>query len=215
MDDRGDSLLAFIESQTSRNPDLIMEMEKEALEEGIPIIRPMTQSLIKFLLEMKKPQKILEVGTGTGFSASLMHVFAPEAGITTIERDEARIRRAKENFAKLSGKPITLLEGDAADILKELPAGYDLIFMDAAKGQYIHFYDEVKRLLLPGAVLISDNIFKEGEIPASRFAVKRRNRTIHKRMREYLERLTRDPELVTILLQEGDGAALSVRKEQE
>ena len=107
---------------------------------------------------------------------------------------------------------ITLLEGDAAELLKGLQGPYDFIFMDAAKGQYIHFLPEILRLMPKGGLLVSDNVFKEGEILESRFAVKRRDRTIHKRMREYLQALSDNPELQTLLLEEGDGAALCIRK---
>ena len=102
---------------------------------------------------------------------------------------------------------------DAVNIMSSAEGRkYDLIFMDAAKGQYIHFLPEILRLMQKGGLLVSDNVFKEGEILESRFAVKRRDRTIHKRMREYLQALSDNPELQTLLLEEGDGAALCIRK---
>ena len=149
--------------------------------------------------------------------------YAPEGTeLTTIERDPERIEKARRHFALIDEDPaampgrhsaqITLLEGDAAEILKGLKGPYDFIFMDAAKGQYIHFLPEILRLMQKGGLLVSDNVFKEGEILESRFAVKRRDRTIHKRMREYLQALSDNPELQTLLLEEGDGAALCIRK---
>lgn len=211
--EKEERILTFIESMSAGNTVLLNEMEKKALAEGIPIIRPQTQSLIRFLLAAERPMRILEVGTATGFSACLMHIYAPEgAKIVTIERDQERAKRARENFA-LAGAAddITLLEGDAAEILGTLKGRFDFIFMDAAKGQYIHFLPEVLRLLELQGILLTDNIFKGGEILSSRFAVKRRDRTIHSRMREYLEALRNNEELQTLLLQEGDGAAVSVR----
>lgn len=206
-------ILTFIESMDAGSTPFLRQLEQEALRAGIPIIRTQTQSLIQFLLEVRHPHRILEVGTATGFSALYMREFAgPDAQITTIELDEGRAMEARQHFAEAGADNIESLIGDAGTILPTLTGTYDLIFMDAAKGQYIHFLPEVKRLLAEGGILLSDNIFKEGEILESRFAVKRRNRTIHKRMREYLHALRTDSDLQTLLLQEGDGAALSVRK---
>ena len=165
------------------------------------------------MMAMVKPKSILEVGTAIGFSALLMSEYAPsDCRITTIEKYEKRIPLARENFAKAGrADRITLIEGDAADVLPTLAGPYDLIFMDAAKGQYIHFMPEVLRLLTPGGLLVSDNVLQDGDVMESRFAVTRRNRTIHTRMREYLYELTHHPELTTTVLSVGDGVALSVK----
>lgn len=213
-------ILTFMESMGGSNTPFLQEREKEALAEGIPIIRVQTQGLIRFLLELCHPKNILEVGAATGFSSLFLRTYADkEARITTIERDPERAKEAKlhyqqakeaEVFAGTDG--ITLLEGDAAKLLPTLEGPVDFLFMDAAKGQYGAFLPEVLRLLAPGGVLLSDNIFQDGEILESRFAVRRRDRTIHRRMRDYLYQLTHDERLQTLLLQEGDGAALSVRK---
>ena len=206
-------MVAFINSFDKGNTPFLNQLEQEAKADGVPIIRPQTQRLLRFLLAVKKPMRILEVGTAVGFSALLMSEYAPKGShITTIEKYEKRIIAAKKNF-KAAGKEesITLLEGDAADILKTLDGFYDLIFMDAAKGQYIHFLQDVMRLLSDGGLLISDNVLQDGDILESRFAVTRRNRTIHSRMREYLYELTHREELETVILQAGDGVALSVK----
>ena len=206
-------MVAFINSFDKGNPPYLNELEKYARETDVPIIRTQMQGLLKFLLAFLKPESILEVGTAIGFSALLMSEYAPEnCHITTIEKYEKRIPLAKENFTK-AGKAdrITLLEGDAADILKELEGSYDLIFMDAAKGQYLHFLPDILRLLRPGGLLVSDNVLQDGDIIESRFAVTRRNRTIHARMREYLYELTHHPMLETCILPVGDGATLSVK----
>ena len=179
---------AFIDSLDAGNTPFLNEIEREAKETNVPIIRTQMQSLIKFLLAMHQPKTILEVGCAIGFSALLMSEYAPaECKITTIEKYEKRIPIARENF-KRAGKEdaITLLEGDATDILKNLQGNYDLIFMDAAKGQYIHFLPDILRLMPAGGILLSDNVLQDGDIVESRFAVTRRNRTIHSRMREYL-----------------------------
>lgn len=177
----------------------------------VPIIRKEMQSFLKVLLLIKKPVRILEVGTAVGFSAILMSEYMPENGhITTIEKYEKRIPIARENFRR-AGKEncITLLEGDALELMKELSGPYDLIFMDAAKGQYINYMPEAIRLLSEEGVLVSDNVLQDGDIIESRFAVERRNRTIHSRMREYLYELKHDERLETAIIPLGDGVAIS------
>lgn len=209
-------MIAFIQSLDKGNTPFLNDLEEEAIRTDVPIIRPAMQSLMRFLLQLHRPLRILEVGTAIGFSAILMAEYSEkEAHITTIEKYEKRIPLAKANFAASGyADKITLLEGDAADILKELTEPYDMIFMDAAKGQYIHFMPDVLRLLKPGGLLVSDNVMQDGEIIESRFAVTRRNRTIHARMREYLFALTHDDALETVVLPVGDGVTLSVKKEK-
>ncbi len=208
-------IATFINSFQSGNTPFLNELEKYALETNVPIIRPQMQSFMKMLLTLVKPKKILEVGTAIGFSALLMSEYAPsDCRITTIEKYEKRIPIAKENFIKAKKeKNITLLEGDAAEILKELDDEYDLIFMDAAKGQYINFLPDILRLLKTGGVLLSDNVLQDGTVMESRFAVDRRDRTIHSRMREYLYELTHNDLLQTDILTLGDGITVSVKKE--
>ena len=206
---------AFIDSLDTGNTPFLNEIEREAKETNVPIIRTQMQSLMKFLLAMHKPESILEVGCAIGFSALLMSEYAP-AGckITTIEKYEKRIPIARENFKRAGREDsITLLEGDAADILKELTGTYDLIFMDAAKGQYIHFLPDILRLMPEGGLLVSDNVLQDGDIIESRFVVTRRNRTIHSRMRDYLYELKHHPQLETVILPVGDGVTLSVKKQ--
>ena len=206
-------MAAFIQSFDSGNTPFLEKLEQEALADNVPIIRGDTQKFLKLLLVMKRPVRILEVGCAVGFSALLMSEYAPaECRITTIEKYEKRIPVARENF-KRAGKEdvITLLEGDAMEILKELHGTYDFIFMDAAKGQYIHFFPEVYRLLAKDGILVSDNVLQDGEVLERRFAVTRRNRTIHSRMREYLYTLTHHEGLQTSILPVGDGVTVSVK----
>lgn len=205
----------YINSLNTGNTAFLEELEQAALETGVPVIRREMQSFIKTLLAMKKPKRILEVGTAIGFSTLLMCEYGPsDLKITTIENYEKRIPIAKENFKKAGREEqITLLEGDAGEILKALSETYDFIFMDAAKGQYINWLPDVLRLMEKGSVLVSDNVLQEGDIIESRYLVERRNRTIYKRMREYLYELTHNPILVTSVLPVGDGAAVSIRQE--
>lgn len=205
--------VAFINSLDSGNTPFLNEIEKEAKETNVPIIRTEMQSFIKLLLAVKKPESVLEIGCAIGFSTLLMSEYAPEGcRITTIEKYEKRIPVAKENF-KRAGKEdrITLLEGDAQDWLKKLDGTYDFIFMDAAKGQYIHFLPDILRLMKEGSLLLSDNVLQDGDIIQSRYAVTRRNRTIHTRMRDYLYELKHHPQLRTAILPVGDGITLSVK----
>ena len=209
-----ESLVPYSNSLDTGNTAMLDQIEREATADYVPIIRKEMQSFLKFLLAMKKPARILEVGTAVGFSAILMAEYDPvPCQITTIENYEKRIPIARENF-KRAGKEaqIALLEGDAAEVLKTLEGPYDFIFMDAAKGQYIHFLPEILRLLARDGVLVSDNVLQDGDVIESRFAVTRRNRTIHKRMREYLYTLTHSEELVTAVLPVGDGITLSTRR---
>ncbi len=206
-------LITYINSLNIGNPPLLEEIEAEAQRTFVPVIRKETQQLLKLLLTMNCPKRILEVGTAIGFSTLLMEYFNPApCRITTIENYEKRIPIAKANFLR-AGKEnvIELLEGDAGQILKELTDSYDFIFMDAAKGQYINFLPEVMRLLGSRGVLVSDNVLQDGDIIESRFAVTRRNRTIHKRMREYLYELPHSDYLTTTVLPVGDGVTVSVK----
>lgn len=207
-------LVTYINSLETGNTEILDEIEREALRSDVPIIRKEIQTFLKVFLAMKRPARILEVGTAVGFSAILMAEYNPGAcEIITIENYEKRIPIARENF-KRAGKEsvITLLTGDAKEVLPTIEEPFDFIFMDAAKGQYIHFLPEVLRLLKSGGTLISDNVLQDGDIIQSRFAVTRRNRTIHKRMREYLYTLTHHEELTTAVLPIGDGITVSVKK---
>lgn len=204
----------YINSLDMGNTPFLEDLEQRAHASRVPIIRREMQSFIKVLLEIHKPKRILEVGTAVGFSTLLMCEYGPsDLEITTIENYEKRIPVAKENF-RVAGreKQITLLEGDAGEVLKKLDGTFDLIFMDAAKGQYIHWLPDVLRLMHPGSILLSDNVLQEGDLIESHYLVERRNRTIYKRMREYLYELKHDPQLLTTILPLGDGAAVSVKR---
>lgn len=210
-------LLTYLNSLDSGNGALLDQIEQEALADDVPIVRKDMQRFLKFLLAVKKPQRILEVGCAVGFSARLMAQWNPvDAAVTTIENWKPRIPVARANFRRAGREEqITLLEGDAGEILPRLCAEgrqFDWIFMDAAKGQYPVLLGPAVELLADDGVLVSDNVLFDGEIIESRFAVTRRNRTIHKRMRDYLYTLTHHDRLTTTVLPVGDGAAVSVKK---
>lgn len=208
-------IVDYIRSLETRNSEILEMIEQEALKERVPIIRKEMQSFLKVLLLLKRPERILEIGAAVGFSALLMSEHAGNGcRIDTIENYEKRIQKAEENI-KRAGKEeqIHLLKGDAMEILKTLEEPYDMIFVDAAKAQYIAYFPEVMRLLNKDGMLISDNVLQDGGIMESRFAVERRDRTIHSRMREYLYLLKHDERLETAVVPIGDGASVSVKKE--
>lgn len=207
----------FLELFREEPPVYIQELERRAREDGVPVIRRGTRDVLRYLLRVKKPKQILEVGTAVAYSALFMKEYMPaDAAITTIEKVEMRLREARRNLAEFDteGK-ICLMEGDAADVLHELAEQkrqFDFIFMDAAKGQYLSFLPDILDLLAQDGTLVSDNILHEGDVLQSRYAVTRRDRTIHGRMREYLEVLTHHEKLETICLPIGDGITISTGK---
>lgn len=209
-----DRIRDYLHSLESSQGVLLDTIEKEALEAYVPIIKRETASLLRTMVAALKPARILEIGTAVGYSALLMCQAMPrECHITTIEKYGKRIPVARRNF-KMAGEEgrITLLEGDADEILKELEGrNFDLVFMDAAKGQYLHWLPLLLKVMPVGAVLISDNVLQDGDIVESRFAVQRRNRTIHSRMREYLHTLKHMEELETAVIPIGDGVTISTR----
>ena len=213
-------LTTYIDSLSWQIPEYLKEVERKALQNEVPIIRRSMQSLLCFLLRTRKPGAVLEIGTAVGFSGMLMsECIGENAVIDTIEKVPMRLAEARKNFRKYNKEDrICLHEGDAAKVLQDLVCDgrkYDFIFMDAAKGQYLHFLPSVLALLMEGGMLVTDNVLHDGDIIQSRFAVTRRDRTIHGRMREYLYTLTHSEELDTVILPVGDGAALSVRCNQE
>ncbi len=204
----------YMDSLCDDMPGYLRDIEEAALNEGIPIIRANVRRMLRLILNLKSPRNVLEIGTGAGFSAIYMRQYgAPDMHITTIEKDERRFDMIKENIERAgAAECIKFTPGDAGKVLPDLTDSYDFIFMDAAKGQYINFLPDVKRVLAKGGVLFSDNVLREGDILESRYALERRNRTIHKRMREYMRAITGDKELDTQVFPIDDGMAVSVKR---
>jgi predicted O-methyltransferase YrrM len=206
-----DRIISYIHSLEKSNTPLLEEMEKYAKEHNVPIIRKEVESFLRVMINIKKPKRILEIGSAIGYSAILMsECIDKDAKIITIENYEKRIDIAKANFANAEDK-ITLIEGDALIEIPKLNEKFDFVFMDAAKGQYINFLPEVMKVMKKDGVLISDNIFQEGDLIESRYAVTRRDRTIHHRMRDFLYTVKNMPELETTLIPLGDGLTMSVK----
>lgn len=217
-DERVRSYLASIEPGLS---DELRSLEDDALNRNVPIIKKETQALLRFLLRERKPSSILEIGAAVGFSARFFdEMLDGKVTIHTIEKVPARIRDAAKNFE--AHENITLIEGDAIDVLRELAngqdngchvdvpeGGYDLIFLDAAKAQYMSYLPFILKLLSKDGLFVTDNILQEGTLAGSKFAVERRDRTIHMRMREFVFELTHNEELNSVLLPVGDGVMLT------
>lgn len=210
-------ITAYINTLEQELPVHLYELEKTALQEGVPIIRKETQTFLRFLLASGKPQRILEIGTAVGFSAIFMSEYMPEGStITTIEKVEMRLVKARSNIASAPKRDkITLLEGDALVLLKKLASQkenfFDFIFLDAAKAQYMNFLPEIMKLLTTGGLLVTDNVLQDGSVAESRYGITRRDRTIHTRMREYLYTITHMEQLETAVLPLGDGVTVSTR----
>lgn len=208
----------YIDSLSPDLPEYLLQLERRALEEEVPVIRKSMQNYLRFFLERERPETILEVGAAVGFSALLMREYT-DASITTIEKVPGRIQEAQKNFAKYdSDGRITLMPMDADQafsLLAQEGKQFDCIFMDAAKGQYLCWLPCLMRLLSDEGVLISDNVLQDGDIMQSRYAVVRRDRTIHGRMRRYLYTLMHTEGLKTAVLPVGDGITVSYITDRE
>lgn len=203
----------YIRRTLKPNEGLIKDLEQFAHQNHVPIIHPEAASLLKVVGNILRPARILEVGTAIGYSAILMSTFLTDNGkIDTIERYELMIDRARANI-KLAGleSVINVIAGDATDVLKCLDKKYDMIFLDAAKGQYPEFLPDCLRMLKKGGLLVSDNVLYKGMV-ANEDLVVRRKKTIVKRMRDYLDEICSNEMLETSILPLGDGVALSYKK---
>lgn len=203
----------YIRRTLKSNTDLIKEMEDYAKEYDVPIIHKEVAELIRILLEMSKPKKILELGCAIGYSSIFFTtVLDGKVEITTTERNPRMIAKAKENIERAGYENnIRILEGDAVETLKNIEGNFDLIFIDAAKGHYKLFFDMLIDKLNPGGLIISDNILYKGMIASDEYVI-RRKKTIVKRMREYLDYICSLDYIDTSILPMGDGVALSYKK---
>ena len=208
-----DYMEEYIRSLISEREGTLKEIEDFARENGVPIVQKETGVFLEFMTSMKKPKRILELGTAVGFSSILMYeASGVEPEIITIERDEKMIELATMNLEKfnLSDK-IKIEQGDCLEVLEKLEEPFDLIFMDAGKGHYNHFLPHCLRLLNKDGIIIADNVLFRGMV-ACKDLVKRRKITIVKRMKTYLELVTKDKDLITSVIPMGDGIAVTKRR---
>ena len=209
-----DEIVEFMRHRQEQVTGSLKELENFARKENIPIIPHETVAYFRFLMETIQPKSILEIGTAIGFSALLMAQHAPEAKITTIDRNPEMIGFAKENFAKFDNRQqITLLEGDAVDVLSTLTETYDFVFMDSAKSKYIVFLPEILKHLEVGGVVVLDDIFQGGDIAKDIMEVRRGQRTIYRGLQRLFEATLNNPGLTASLIPLGDGI-LMLRKNQ-
>lgn len=214
-------LQTYLSSLSPGQGAYLDKVRREAEQAGVPVIRLSMENFLQTFLELEKPQAILEAGTAVGYSSMLMARFSEDwdGRIDTVEKDQERILQAKKNIGASPYKDrIRLIPGDVLEVFNRLAdegKTYDFIFMDAAKGQYIRYLASALQLLRQGGLLISDNVLQDMTILDSRFALERRERTIHKRMRDYLYVLTHTDGLLTSIVPIGDGAAVTVKKGME
>ena len=209
-----EEIVEFLRQRQKQVSGSLKELENFARKENIPIIPHETVAYFRFLMEIIQPKNILEIGTAIGFSALLMAQHSPNAKITTIDRNPEMIGFAKENFAKYdSRKQITLLEGDAVDILSTLTETYDFVFMDSAKSKYIVFLPEILKHLDVGGVVVLDDVFQGGDIAKDIMEVRRGQRTIYRGLQRLFEATLDNPGLTASLVPLGDGI-LMLRKNQ-
>ena len=207
----------FIGAFLRENEPLLEKIREEAQKDAVPIIRDETAALLRVCLEMHKPKRILELGTAVGYSGLFMlYSLGENTELSTVENFPKRILKARENFARSPySENITLLEGDGGEILERLvleKKSFDFIFLDAAKAQYPLWLPLILELLPTGGVLFCDNILQDGLLLESRFFLEGRQRTIHKRMREFLHLLRENAELESSIVPIGDGVSISVKK---
>lgn len=202
----------FIASFCQDEVEELFEMEEYAVKNSVPIIKRAARNTLRNILAIKQPEKILEIGTAIGFSAVLMAKEIKNCQIITIENYEPRIKEARNNFSKYGySDRIQLIEGDSINILSDIKDRFDFVFLDAAKAQYIRLLPDIVRVLDKGGILFADNILQDTWILESHFAVERRDRTIHSRMREYLYEITHHSQLKSSIIPVDDGVALSVK----
>lgn len=203
----------YIRSILPKNNEGLQEMEEYAKENHVPIIEPEVAQLLKVLLKTNKPKNILELGTAIGYSALIMAEATPNAQITSIERRADMILLAKENINKTPYKDrIKILEGDAEDVLLKLDGKYDFIFLDAAKGQYMDFFNKCTKVLEPGGIIVSDNVLFKGMVASDKLVI-RRKKTIVKRLREFLKYINNTKGYTSCVIPIGDGVAITYREE--
>lgn len=208
-------LVEYMRTKQKFLPGQLGELEKDAHKRRVPIIPHETVVFLQFLLGQLKPKEVLEIGAAIGFSSSLMAQFVGDGHVTTIDRFDLMIKEAKANYEKLGlTDKVTLLEGDAAEVLPTLSGPYDFMFMDSAKSKYIEFLPECLRLLKVGGVLMVDDVFQGGTILDAIEDIPRKNRSIHRKLNQFLDLVLTHPDLTSTLVPLGDGVLL-ITKEKE
>ncbi len=209
-------VVEFLRMKQKPLPGKLGEIEREANEKRVPIIPHETVLFLNLLLGQIKPEKILEIGAAIGFSSSLMAQHVGENGhVTTIDRFDVMIEKAKKNYELLGlTDKITLLEGQAADILPTLTEQFDFIFMDSAKSKYHEFLPECMRLLKIGGMLVVDDVLQGGTILLPDEEIPKRTRAIHRKLNTFLDTVMNHPSLESSIVPLGDGLLMIVKNEE-
>lgn len=206
-------LVAFMREKQKQLTGKLGQIEQTAHEKEVPIIPHETVVFLQFLLGQMKPKQILEIGTAIGFSSSLMAQYVGDGHVTTIDRYDVMIKKARETYKQLGLEDkVTLLEGQAADVLPTLDGPYDFIFMDSAKSKYIEFLPECLRLLRKGGVLMVDDVFQAGTILDPIEDIPRGQRAIHRKLNLFLNTVMDHPQLTSSLIPLGDGIILITKE---
>lgn len=206
----------YLRELIPKNKEFLVEMERYAKENHVPIVQPEVAQLIKVLLRSNRPKNILEIGTAIGYSALvMMDTLDGDCKITTIERREDMIQLAKDFISKTPYEDhIDIIQGDAGEVLDQMEGPFDLIFMDAAKGQYIEFFNKSMELLNPGGLIIADNVLFRGMVATDELVI-RRKITIVKRLRKFLKYINEVEGFVSAVIPIGDGVALIYREDEK
>ncbi|MGI6621664.1 MAG: O-methyltransferase [Clostridiaceae bacterium] len=204
---------SFLRSTIKREDGFLRDLEKYAEDNHIPIIQPETAALLKVLIGIHKPERVLEAGTAIGYSAVIIaRAMGTSGTVDTIEIDEDMAEAARKNIEIMDlSKRIRVLQGDALEVMECLDTAYDFIFLDAAKGRYIEYFDHAIRLLRPGGLLVSDNVLYKGLVAQNQKVV-HKHRTIAVKLKEYLQLLCHDERLKTSIIPIGDGLAVSLKR---
>lgn len=211
-----DEILELVRNRQKQMDGPLGEVQQEAYDNDVPIIPNETVSFLKFFLKQIKAKEVLEIGTAIGFSASLMaQTMGKESHVTTIDRFDVMIRKAKANFEKLGlSEQVTLLEGDAKDVLPTLNGPYDFIFMDSAKSKYIEFLPECLRVLKKDGVIMIDDVFQAGTVMHDIKEIPKSQRTIYRKLNKLYDTVLSHPDLTVTILPLGDGV-LMISKDVE
>lgn len=210
------SIEEYIRSLIPTKDNLLLELERYAELNHVPIIHPEVAQLIRVLINIAKPKRILEIGTAIGYSALIMASAMPKDGkIISIEKREAMINIAEKNIASYGySNMIKIIKGEAEEVLPNINDKFDFIFIDAAKGQYMEFFPHCIRNLTDGGIILSDNVLYKGMVASDEFVI-RRKKTIVKRMRNYLDYITSNKNLESSVIPIGDGVAITYKKEEK
>jgi Predicted O-methyltransferase len=221
MNITNDKVTEYLDGLYKPVNEKLKQLREEAEGQHVPVILRDTEAIILNIIRMKKPKRILEIGTAVGYSAICFALASPVTEIVTLEINETSCRAATANIEQFGlSDRIRIMEGDALGSLKELNEsmnelesdGFDLVFIDAAKSLYRKFWDSSIPICRKEAVILSDNVLIKARTVSDEFITERRQKTSVRRMREFIEYIMKLDYADTAVLPIGDGIAVSVLK---